>query len=294
MTLDEAWKSGVPLLADGATGTMLQAVGLAAGEAPERWTLEKPDAIARLAQLYIGAGSDIVYTNTFGADRIRMNLCGLGDRIETLNLRATALVREAAATAGRTVHVAGSIGPTGEMMEPYGDLRPDTARAAFAEQAKALATAGVDLFVCETFSDLDELLLCLETVLEHAGGKPVFTSMAFGESGRTMMGVTPEQAVTRLSAAGATGVGGNCSVGPDSLATVIEAMKQAKADVPLLAKPNAGMPQLVNGQTTYLATPEDLADFAGRMMDLGVAIVGGCCGTTPDHLRAMRQRLDRR
>ncbi len=294
MTLDEAWKSGVPLLADGATGTMLQAVGLAAGEAPERWTLVKPDAIARLAQLYIGAGSDIVYTNTFGADRIRMNLCGLGDQIETLNHRATTIVREAAATAGRTVHVAGSIGPTGEMMEPYGDLSPDTARAAFAEQAKALAAAGVDLFVCETFSDLDELLLCLETVLKHAGGKPVFTSMAFGESGRTMMGVTPEQAVTRLSAAGATGVGGNCSVGPDALAMVIEAMKQAKADVPLLAKPNAGMPQLVDGKTTYLATAEDLAGFAGRMMELGVSIVGGCCGTTPDHLRAMRQRLDRR
>lgn len=294
MTIEEALKGGVPLLADGATGTMLQAVGLAPGEAPERWTLENPDAIAHLAQLYIGAGSDIVYTNTFGADRIRMNLCGLGEQIETLNLRAADLVRKAAATAGRNVHVAGSIGPTGEMMEPYGDLSPDTARAAFAEQAKALASAGVDLFVCETFSDLDELLLCLETVLEHAGGKPVFTSMAFGESGRTMMGVTPEQAVNRLSAAGAAGVGGNCSVGPDALAAVIGAMKQANADIPLLAKPNAGMPQLMNGKTIYLATPEDLADFASRMMELGVAIVGGCCGTTPDHLRAMRLRLDQK
>jgi methionine synthase I (cobalamin-dependent) len=266
-------------------------MGLPAGEAPERWMLEHPEAVERLAGLYAEAGSDIVYTNTFGANRVRMNLCGMGGRIRELNLRAAELARAGVAASGRPVFVAGSIGPTGEMLEPYGELPLEQAREAFAEQARALAEAGVDLVVCETFADLEELLLCVETV-RAATAVPVFASMAYETSGRTMMGVRPEDAVARLGAAGAAGVGANCSVGPDSLLHVLTTMHEAAPEARLLAKPNAGLPQLLDGRTVYATGPEVLAGFARQMKQLGAAIVGGCCGTTPEHLAAMRLALD--
>lgn len=291
MTLQERLLTGETLLADGATGSMLQTMGLPAGEAPERWMLENPEPVARLARMYAEAGSDIVYTNTFGANRVRMNLCALGDRIGELNRRAVELARQGTAASGREVLVAGSIGPTGEMLEPYGEMSIEQAGDAFAEQAAALVEAGVDLIVCETFADLEELLLCLE-VARATATVPVFASMAYETSGRTMMGVRPEDAVTRLTAAGAAGVGANCSVGPDSLAAVLATMRGAAPGARLLAKPNAGLPQLVDGRTVYATGPETLAAFARQMKDLGAAIIGGCCGTTPAHLRAMREALD--
>jgi methionine synthase I (cobalamin-dependent) len=291
MNLQDLLASGQTLLADGATGSMLQTMGLPAGEAPERWMLDHPEAVARLAGLYAAAGSDIVYTNTFGANRVRMDLCGMGGRIRELNLRAAELARQGAAAGGRTVFVAGSMGPTGEMLEPYGELPLERAREAFAEQAAALAEAGVDLIVCETFADLDELLLCLE-VARAATSVPVFASMAYETSGRTMMGVRPQDAVARLTEAGAAGVGANCSVGPDSLMEVLATMHESNPGARLLAKPNAGLPQLVEGRTVYATGPEALAAFARQMKSLGAAIIGGCCGTTPEHLAAMRGALD--
>ena len=291
MNLLDFFSTGQTLLADGATGSMLQTMGLPIGEAPERWMLENPAPVTRLAALYAGAGSDIIYSNTFGANRVRMNLCGLGERIDELNRRAVDLARQGAATTGRDIFIAGSIGPTGEMMEPYGDLSRDQARAAFADQATALAAAGVDLIVCETFADLDELLLCLAEA-RAAAQVPVFASMAYDQGGHTMMGVKPAAAVVSLTAAGAAGVGANCSVGPEALAEVIAAMRATDPAARLLAKPNAGLPQLVGGQTVYATGPDALAAFARQMKGLGAAIIGGCCGTTPDHLRAMRAALD--
>lgn len=279
-----------PLLADGATGTVLQGMGLKAGEAPERWTIERPAAIREVARGYIEAGCDIIYTNTFGANRLRLKLGGLESRVAELNRNAARLAREEIEAAPRRVFLAGSIGPSGELLEPYGELSPSAAREAFAEQAAALGEAGVDAIVCETFTDLSEALLCLEAVRSHTS-LPVMVSLAFGAGGRTMMGNTPQAAVSKLGEAGAVAVGTNCSVGPDEMIPVIRAMKAASPRVPLLAKPNAGMPQIVGDKTVYAVGPESMAGFAGRMRELGVAIVGGCCGTTPAHLRAMGEAL---
>ncbi len=287
-TFLEALNQSIPLLADGATGTMLQAAGLPVGESPERWILDNPDAIRKLAGQYVAAGSDLIYTCTFGAGRVHLKRCGLEDKFDAINRNAVRLAREAAA--GRDVFVVGSIGPTGEMLEPYGEFSPDEARASFAEQAALLAQAGVDAIVCETFTDLSEALLAVGAAKEKTN-LPVVASMAFEANGRTMMGVTPEEAVSQLTDIGAAAVGSNCSVGPESLEAVIRAMKAARPEARLLAKPNAGLPQVVNGQAVYNVGPEALAAFASRMKFLGVSVVGGCCGTTPEHLRAMRLAL---
>jgi 5-methyltetrahydrofolate--homocysteine methyltransferase len=284
----DALNQPTPLLADGATGTMLQTTGLPIGESPERWMLDNPDAIRALAAQYVAAGSDMIYTCTFGASRVHLRRCGIEDKFDTVNRTAVRLAREAAA--GKDIFVVGSIGPTGEMLEPYGEFSPDEARASFAEQAALLAQAGVDAFVCETFTDLQEALLAVGAVKEKTN-LPVLASMAFDANGRTMMGVTPEDAVNQLTDAGAAAVGSNCSVGPDSLEAVIRAMKVARPGARLLAKPNAGLPQVVNGRAVYNVGPDVLAAFAAKMKSLGVAVVGGCCGTTPEHLRAMRGAL---
>jgi 5-methyltetrahydrofolate--homocysteine methyltransferase len=290
----DALKRGTPLLADGATGTMLQKVGLPVGEAPERWILERPDAIRDLARQYAAAGSDLVYTCTFGANRLPMTKAGLADKLPELNTHAVTLAREGVAAAKSNALVVASIGPTGEMIEPYGELSEDAARAAFLEQAKVLAVAGVDGFVCETFSDLNEALLCVAAV-KSVTTLPVIASIAVETSGRTMMGLLPADAVAQLTDAGAAAVGVNCSVGPDVVEQAIRAMRQIRPMAKLLAKPNAGLPRVVNSQAIYDTQPATLGEFAWRMRTLGgVAVVGGCCGTTPDHIRAMRAALDAR
>jgi len=290
MTFTDALASGRTLLADGATGTMLQAAGLPAGEAPELWTRDRPDTIRDLARQYAAAGSDLVFTNTFGGNRIRLERCNLAGWLVELNQQAVTLAREGVAAAKTRAWVVASVGPTGEMIEPYGELSLKTARAAFAEQAAALAAVGVDGVVCESFMDIEEALLCLEAVRTTVKA-PVLVSMSFEQRGRTMMGVTPEEAVTRLADAGAAAVGVNCSTGPDVVEQMIRAMRATRPPVRLLAKPNAGMPRIVNGKTGYSLKPDAMAAFASRMKALGVAIVGGCCGTTPDHIRAMRSAL---
>jgi 5-methyltetrahydrofolate--homocysteine methyltransferase len=292
-TLAQRLSRETTLLADGATGTMLQRVGLPVGEAPERWTLERPDAIRDLARQYAAAGADLVYTNTFGANRLPMTKAGLADQLTALNTRAVALAREGVAAAKSHAFVLASLGPTGEMIEPYGELSEDAAREAFLEQARVLAAAGVDGFVCETFSDLNEALLCVAAV-KSVTTLPVIASIAVETSGRTMMGVTPADAVAQLTAAGAAAAGVNCSVGPDVVEQAVRAMRAVRPEARLLAKPNAGLPKVVNGQAIYDVLPAALGDFARRMRALGVAVVGGCCGTTPDHIRAMRQVLDAR
>jgi methionine synthase I (cobalamin-dependent) len=284
MNFLEVLQQQAPLLADGATGTMLQAAGLPVGEAPDLWVLENPAAVRTLVAQYIDAGSNLVYTNTFGASRVHLRRGGREEELEAINRTAAQLAREA--VAGRAVFLAGSIGPTGEMLEPYGEFSPDEARQSFAEQAALLAAAGVDALVCETFTDLSEALLAVEAA--RATNLPILASMTFDQSGRTMMGVTPEDAVAQLSEAGAVVVGANCSVGPEVVEHVIRAMKAARPNVLLLAKPNAGLPQFVDGKALYATTPHAMAEFAMRMNEIGVAILGGCCGSTPEHIRAIR------
>ncbi len=288
MTLRDHVLNGNSLTADGATGTMLQQAGLARGQSPEQWNIDRPDAIRELAAGYAVAGSDIIYTNTFGGNRIRLQLDGMDGALMEINRRAVHLAKEAIAASGRDIFLVASIGPTGVMLDPYGDLTEEAAREAFSEQAKILAAVGVDGFACETFTALEEALLCLEAVKAAAGGLAVFASMAFDQGGRTMMGVTPEAAVEALHEAGADVVGANCSVGPGVVEAALRAMRATRPDVPLLAKPNAGLPVVENGETIYPVTAAEMADFATRMTALGVAVIGGCCGTTPKHIRAIK------
>ncbi len=295
MGILEALAQRRPLLADGATGTMLQRMGLPVGQPPEQWTLTNPEAVRDLARQYAEAGSDLVYTNTFGANRIRLKRFGLDNHVAELNRLAVQLAREGISQARRPEgaslpFVVASIGPTGELLEPFGDLTVEEAQEAFTEQAASLAEAGVDAFVCETFSDLSEALACLRAV-QSVATVPIFVSLSFEENGRTMMGVSPEEAANRLLDAGATVVGANCSVGPEVVERVMQAMKAARPDALLLAKPNAGKPQLVEGKVVYPVTPDEMATFALRMKNLGVAVIGGCCGTTPAHVAAMATAL---
>lgn len=299
MTLLDALKAGRTLLADGATGTMLQAVGLSFGKAPDYWNLDNPGAVREVARCYTEAGADLIYTNTFGSNRLRLKPGGGDRQMEDLNRFGVRLARGGIASAETRAgslyispYIIGSIGPTGELLEPYGDLQPETAFEAFAQQARVLADEGVDGFVCETFTDLREVVICIEAV-KSATSVPVIASLSFEASGRTMMGVTPAQGVSELLKAGAVVAGANCSIGPEVVEAVLLAMKESQPHALLLAKPNAGIPHLNNFKPIYPVTPRQMGDFAYRMIEERVAIIGGCCGTTPEHITVMRQVLNR-
>ena len=275
------------IIADGAMGTMLFANGLLFGDPPEVWNLSKPDVIRRIHRGYLDAGSQILMTNTFGGNRMRLSLHGLQDRVAELNQTAAILARSEVEAAGGTALVAGDIGPSGAILAPTGTLDYDEAVDIFAEQAAALVAGGVDLIWIETMSDLREIQAAIEGVRRVSPGIALITTMTFDTRGHTMMGVSPEQAVASLSVWGADAVGGNCGNGPDELITVIERMRAADPDVRLVAKSNAGMPELVDMRAVYRADPATMAAAALRMRDAGASIVGGCCGTTPEHLGAI-------
>ena len=279
------------IIADGAMGTMLFANGLQFGDPPEVWNLSKPDVIRRIHRGYLDAGSQILMTNTFGGNRLRLSLHGLQDRVAELNQTAAILLRSEVDAAGGEALVAGDIGPSGAIMAPTGTLEYDEAVDIFAEQAAALVAGGVDLIWIETMSDLNEVKAAIEGVRRVSPGIALITTMTFDTRGRTMMGVTPEQALASLTAWGADAVGGNCGNGPDELIGVVEKMHAAGPTVPLVAKSNAGMPELVDMQAVYRADPATMAAAAQTMRELGASIIGGCCGNTPDHLAAIAARL---
>ena len=275
------------VIADGAMGTMLFANGLMFGDPPEVWNLSKPDVVRRIHRGYLDAGSQILMTNTFGGNRMRLSLHGLQDRVAELNQTAAILLRNEVDASGGDALVAGDIGPSGAILAPTGTLDYDEAVDIFAEQAAALVAGGVDLIWIETMSDLLEIKAAIEGVRRVSPGIALITTMTFDTRGRTMMGVTPEQAVASLTAWGADAVGGNCGNGPDELLTVIERMRAADPDAILVAKSNAGMPELVDMRAVYRSEPSTMAAAAVAMRDAGASIIGGCCGTTPDHLRAI-------
>lgn len=279
--------AGGTIVADGAMGTMLFANGLQFGDPPEVWNLAHPDVIRRIQRAYIEAGSQILLTNTFGGNRARLRLSGHGDRVDELNRTAAILLRAEVDSAGGQALVAGDIGPSGEIVEPLGTLAYNDAVDIFREQAASLVAGGVDLIWIETMSDLSEIKAAIEGVRQAAPGIALVTTMTFDTRGHTMMGVTPEQAVEALAAWGADAVGGNCGNGPDELIPVIAKMHQIAPDVVLVAKSNAGMPELVDMRAVYRADPETMATQVVSMRDAGATIVGGCCGSTPDHLRAI-------
>ena len=280
-----------PILADGAMGTILFEAGLTSGDSPERWNVERPDVIRGIHRAYRAAGSRILLTNTFGGNRFRLALHGLDTRVAEFNEAAARLAAEVAHAPGSRAVVAGDIGPSGGILAPLGDLERADAVKAFAEQAAALRAGGVDVFWIETMSALEEIDAALEGVRQAGPGVPVVITLSFDTHGHTMMGVNPEQAVKELTALGAAAVGGNCGLGPAELLPAMAAMRAFAPDALLVAKPNAGLPVLEDGRAVYRGSPGEMADYARRLTAAGVRIVGGCCGSAPEHLRAMAAAL---
>jgi 5-methyltetrahydrofolate--homocysteine methyltransferase len=253
--------------------------------------VERPDVIRGIHRAYRAAGSRILLTNTFGGNRFRLALHGLDTRVAEFNEAAARLAAEVAHAPGSRAVVAGDIGPSGGILAPLGDLERADAVKAFAEQAAALRAGGVDVFWIETMSALEEIDAALEGVRQAGPGVPVVITLSFDTHGHTMMGVNPEQAAKELTALGAAAVGGNCGLGPAELLPAMAAMRAFAPDALLVAKPNAGLPVLEDGRAVYRGSPGEMADFARRLTAAGVRIVGGCCGSTPEHLRAMAAAL---
>jgi len=280
------------LLADGAIGTNLFQMGLETGYPPELWNVEQPAKIIDLHRSFIAAGADILLTNSFGGTSFRLKLHQSETRVAELNLAAARLAREVADQADRPVLVAGSIGPTGELFAPLGSLTPQTAEQAFQEQAHALAQGGVDMLWIETMSSLEEVEAAKKAA--KTTGLPVIATMTFDTAGRSMMGVRPEDYARFAHQIGLDGFGANCGIGPAELIDSVYHFQPEQQDIIVVAKGNCGIPSFVEGAIHYHGTPELMADYACIARDLGVHIVGGCCGTSPEHLAAMRAALNER
>ena len=278
-----------PLLADGAMGTMLYARGVPFDQCFDALNVDRPDLVTAIHGEYIAAGAELIETNTFGANRFKLSLHGLEDRVRATNVAGAAAARAAREASGRWVWIAGSIGPIGRPLAPLGTVKAGEARQAFAAQAKALAEGGVDLLIFETFSDLHELTEGVAAA-KQVTGLPIIAQMTFTHEGKTLLGHTPAEIVARLEELGVAVIGANCSVGSQGVLEVMEQMVLVSR-TPLSAMPNAGFPAYVNGRIIYFSAPQYMADYARQMVELGVTVVGGCCGTTPEHIQAMREVL---
>jgi 5-methyltetrahydrofolate--homocysteine methyltransferase len=282
--------AGEVVLGDGAMGTMLHAAGLVGGAAAELWNVEHPERVRGVHTAYAAAGAQIVETNTFGGTAARLRHHGLADRVVELNQAGASLARAAVGDAG--VLVAGSIGPTGELLEPLGTLGAAEAEAMFAEQARGLAAGGVDLVLIETMSDLNEVEAAIRGVRAVAPDLLIACTLSFDTKGRTMMGVAPRQALEALHGWGVRLIGANCGNGPQEIEAVMTQMAQHRPDgVYLIAQSNAGLPHDVDGATVFDGTPEVMAGYARRMLDLEINVIGACCGSTPAHIQAMGETL---
>ncbi len=277
------------LVADGATGTNLQKAGLGAGMHAEDWVLDCPEKILDLEKAFVAAGSDIILTCTFGATRPRMQGARHIDEVAVINQRAAELAREAAQD-HEGVLVAGSMGPLGQLLKPYGPLAPEEARAAFGEQARALVAGGVDLLVIETHFAVEEATAAFEAA-RAATDLPIVVSFSYDRGTRTMMGVKPADMIKRYRAMGAALVGANCGTTLENMESILKEYALAEPGFPLWAKPNAGMPRLQDGETFYDVTPEDMAAHARKYVELGARVVGGCCGSTPEHVAAIARAV---
>jgi 5-methyltetrahydrofolate--homocysteine methyltransferase len=287
----ERLERGDRLVGDGAWGTMLMQRGLPAGYPPEWIALERPEVLSEVARLYVEAGADLVTTDTFGGTSFRLALHDLEAEGERANRRAVEAVRRA--VEGRAL-VSASVGPSGRLLEPYGDTSPEAVYEAFADQVAVLAAAGADLICIETMSDLTEATQAVRAAKERAPGLPVMATMTFEPNPRgyyTVMGVSVERAVSGLVEAGADVVGSNCGIGMEHMVGIARELTRA-ASVPVAVQPNAGLPETRGGAVVYNETPDVMAARVPELLDLGVALVGGCCGTTPDHVRALREAVD--
>lgn len=280
------------LVADGATGTMLQQAGLPRGMAPERWNLENQTAVRALHKSYLDAGADVILTNSFGGTRYRLERDSLSEQVHAVNRAAAQLARE---SAGEQDLVFGDIGPIGALLKPLGKITYEEARAAFAEQAAGLAAGEVDAILIETMGDLNEAKAAVEGVRLETD-LPVIVTMSFDTHGYTVMGISPAQAVSELWALGLAAVGANCGRTLSETLTAIQEMRSTRPEAVLMAKPNAGLPQIHTkaqqaSQLVYDVTPEVMGEYACQFAELGVKIFGGCCGSTPEHIRAIAEAL---
>ena len=281
---------GAVLLADGATGTNYQEMGIEPGVAPEEWVFDAPDRVVELHRRFAEAGSDLVLTCSFGATTPRLADGPLAGRAAEVNARAAELARQAV---GDDRLVAGSLGPTGQLVEPYGVLTREVCVEAYAEQAQALAAGGVDLLVLETFFALEEALWAIEGV-QSVTDLPLVASFSFDQGTHTMMGVSPTDVVAAVGPLGVAAIGANCGRSLADTDAIVTELLAAAPGLPLWVKPNAGVPRVVGDAVVYEAGPEDLAAHVRGYADRGVRVVGGCCGSTPEHIAAIARALGRR
>lgn len=290
-SLAERFEKREPLLVDGAMGTLLLERGLQLGECPEWMNVSQPDVVAEIARLYLDAGADILETNTFGASPMKLGSYGLESRTEEINKAAVNAVRK---VTGSGAYVAGCCGPCGRLLKPHGDADPQEVFAGFRRQIACLIEAGVDVICIETMTDLTEARMAVDAARDVAPTIPVTVSMTFDETPGgfyTMMGVSIPEAAAGLLRAGADVIGSNCGIGIESMIGVAKAFR-ACTDRPLIIQSNAGLPQLKGGVVTYTESPEFTAERAQQLLQVGVTVIGGCCGTTPDHIRALRATID--
>ena len=289
----ERLNSGEILVSDGATGSNLQKMGLKAGQAPEDLIIDNPEILMELEGMFVKAGSDIILTCTFGGTRMRMKDSKYQDRAPEVNIRAVELARKAAAAAGRSdVLVAGSMGPVGGLIKPYGPLEAEEVKATFAEQAKALAEGGVDLLVIETMFAFEETTAAFEGA-KSATDLPIIVSFSYDRGVRSMMGVKPKDVMKRYTEMGAVVIGANCGTTLENMEAIVTEYGKTVPNFPIWAKPNAGIPRMdiQTEQAIYDMGPEDMAGFAKKYVALGAKIVGGCCGSTPEHIAAIAKAV---
>jgi methionine synthase / methylenetetrahydrofolate reductase (NADH) len=273
-------------------GTMLYGRGVPLDACFDVLCVNDPQLVQGVHAEYIAAGADCIETNTFGANRFKLGVHGLASRVREINLRGAKLARDVRESMGKDVFVLGSVGPLGKYLAPLGGIEPDEARAAFREQAEGLVEGGVDALIVETFSDLVEMRLAIEAI-RSVTELPIVTQVAFTDDGVTFLGRSPAEVVRALRELPIEGLGANCSVGSSVLYDILEQMLPEAGGLPVVIQPNAGLPSRVGERLMYLSSPAYMADYAARMIVAGARMVGGCCGTTPQHIHAMRQALDR-
>ena len=280
------------LVADGGMGTSLFELGLQAGSTPETWNVEHPELVAKVHAGFVGVGSDIILTNTFGGTRARLDLDGQGHRVAELNEAGVEIARGVADQAGREVIVAGSVGPTGQLFEPLGPLTHEQGVELFSEQIDALAGAGADVIWIETLSSVEELAAAVEAAA--SSGLPVVSTMSFDTHGKTMMGLPPSSFAEWWQSSGQTpaAVGANCGVGPADVVIAAADIRAADAEVVIVAKANCGVPQMIDGTLWYPTAADDMSAYARLALDAGARIVGACCGSVPEHVAQIRQVAD--
>jgi 5-methyltetrahydrofolate--homocysteine methyltransferase len=291
----ERLKKGEIIVGDGALGTMLFQRGLESGQCPELLNVTKPEVVEEIAQLYIEAGAEIITTNTFGASPVKLANYLLENRTEEINMVAVSIVKNAASIASRSgVYISGSCGPSGKILKPYGDADPGELYAGFLRQMKVLLDERADIICIETMTDIQEAILAVKASKSLSTTRPVIATMTFDETPRgfyTIMGVSIRDACENLQKAGADIIGSNCGNGVEKMIKVAREFKRFSS-LPLIIQSNAGLPEIKDGKLFYSETPEFFADKTKELVEAGVSIIGGCCGTTPDHIRAIRKTVD--